>query len=113
MMVKLYANNWFELEARHDRCNSFYKKAYTSYVYNEDGEMMGIVLKSYDTIVCYIGVYGTVHKLWDGYSVTTMRHINEFIAQHGNTNEGGKKYWESLPTYKEYLVLENLGFRLS
>lgn len=61
-----------ELEC-HGR-KSFYKKA----MYEEK---RGIVtLFSYGTKI--ISVKGDkVKKFWDGYSVTTQRHINEFLYQ--------------------------------
>lgn len=46
---------------------------------NENGEK---VLRSYYTDVVAIK-NGVVRKLWDGYSVTTMKHINLFLAQNG------------------------------
>ena len=52
---------------------SYYGKA--KVIYNDDDSI--IRLKSYDTIVCAID-NGNFVKLWDGYSVTTMKHINDF-----------------------------------
>ena len=40
-------------------------------------------LCSYDTkILSYDNSRQTIIKHWDGYSATTMRHINEFLLQH-------------------------------
>lgn len=55
-----------------------------------------ICLRSYDTIVCYIGLDGRFVRTWGGYSATTMKHINDFIDFY-NINGGGKKWWLSLP----------------
>lgn len=55
----------------------------------------GRYLMSYTTIVCYISNDGDFYRLWDGYSATTMKHINDFILLCGHS-EGGKKYWDSL-----------------
>lgn len=53
-----------------------------------------IELMSYYTIVCRIR-NGKFEKLWDGYSATTMRHINAFLAFYG-IEGGGKAWWNSL-----------------
>ena len=62
---------------------SFYGKART--YRNKDC----IYLISYNTIVCYIDTrHYQIHRLWDGYSKTTLMHINEFgkqfIGKHFN-----------------------------
>lgn len=75
----------------HDRAKSFYGKAK---VIEKDGET---VLQSYDTEVCKINTNGEFVRLWSGYSVTTMRHINSFIGMFG-IEGGGKKWWDALPT---------------
>lgn len=54
-------------------------------------------LQSYSTIVC-VFYRGKIYRTWDGYSVTTMNHINRFCADMGIRN-GGKKWWMSLPVY--------------
>lgn len=65
-----------ELTPRYDHADSFYGKAHE--LYYDDGS---IELQSYSTIVALIKddkatVYG-----W--YSITTGRHIKEFLKQHG------------------------------
>jgi len=65
----------YELSAQYDSRKSFYGKAQ---VIEEDGK---IWLQSYDTRVACIEnnepyINGT-------YSVTTLRHIKEFLLQHG------------------------------
>ena len=67
----------YELIPIYDRQRSFYRKAL---VINELGVTF---LKSYDTTVCAINENGTFIRLWNGYSATTMRHINEFRLQNG------------------------------
>lgn len=68
-----------ELTPVYDRCKSFYKKAYV-----EDGGYEKR-LYSYDTHVATIdledGCY-VLHK-YAAYSVTTRRHVNEFLKQWG------------------------------
>jgi len=76
---------------------SFYGKA--KLAISDTGE---IFLKSYDTIILSLTPTNdgfTVNRIWGGYSVTTMRHINDFLALHG-INQGGKKWWDSLPVTK-------------
>lgn len=74
----------------YDRCKSFYNKAEVleQFGYNH--------LKSYETIVCILSEDGYFIKLWDDYSVTTMRHINSFLEHFGYSKYGGKKWWDSL-----------------
>lgn len=51
-----------------------------------------IYLQSYDTLILSVDTFtGEVKKLWDGYTVTTLKHINTFLAGFGlNFN---KKTW--------------------
>lgn len=53
-------------------------------------------LKSYDTAVAYIDSEGRFHRLWGGYSTTTMRHVNAFLNAFG-IDGGGKSWWDALP----------------
>ena len=62
----------------------------------------GRYLQSYDTLVCFISYGGTFQKLWDNYSVTTMRHINSFMDFIGWNEYGGKKWWTSLEVNVDY-----------
>ena len=66
-----------ELTPVYDRCKSFYKKAYVE----EDGNE--VRLYSYDSHVATIkeGSY-ILHSL-AACSMTTRRHVNEFLAQNG------------------------------
>lgn len=70
---------------------SFYKKAYVL-----EDEKGNLFLQSYDTIVCGI-INGTFKKFWDGYSKTTLTHVNDFRNAH-NLSTLYKKEWESLST---------------
>lgn len=56
---------------------SYYGKALVKEC--EDGT---VILQSYQTDVLKIE-NGNLIKLWDGYSVTTMNHINDFCRQNG------------------------------
>ena len=94
-MKKMYTKNWVELKPNIDGRKSFYKKAHYAYVYDDDG-LCGIVLKSYDTNVCFISSYGT------------MRHVHDFIYQFGGKISGGKKEWEQMPTYDDYMFIESV-----
>ena len=79
-----------ELACRDGR-KSFYGKAHV--IERNDG----VYLRSYDTIVCRI-VNGTFQRLWDGYSATTMRHVNSFLDEYGIPG-GGKAWWDHQELY--------------
>lgn len=79
--------NTYELPCL-DRCKSFYGKAKVKEM--EDGSK---VLQSYWTDVCMIDKDGNFVRLWDGYSVTTMRHVNSFLDRFG-IKGGGKAWWD-------------------
>lgn len=68
---------------------SFYGKARV--IEQDNGD---IELQSYDTIVARIR-NGNFERLWDGYSATTMNHINSFLDTFG-IDGGGKAWWISL-----------------
>ena len=54
------------------------------------------VVYSYDTPVAMLDGNGTLIRLWGGYSPTTLRHVNAFLAQNG-MNKLGRKAWEAMP----------------
>ena len=56
----------------------------------------GYILKSYETEVAAI-VGGSFFKLWAGYSVTTMKHINIF-AEYFGFHRLSKREWIAMPT---------------
>ena len=57
----------------------------------DDGEK--IFLQSYDTLILSVDTFtGEIVKMWDGYSVTTLKHINTFLAGFGL--QFNKKTWE-------------------
>lgn len=72
-----------ELKPFHTNQKSFYGKAKVTVSYNGDG--MCLVLESYDTqvLIAKIAKGGMpyVRRLWDGYSATTLRHVNELLMQ--------------------------------
>ena len=78
----------------YDRAKSFYGKS--KVIEKDNGEK---VLQSDNTEVCKIGSNGEFVRLWDGYSVTTMNHINDFL-RFFNIPGGGKKWWEALEVEK-------------
>ena len=78
----------FELKPINGR-KSFYGKAEA--IERDNGD---IELRSYNTIVARIR-NGKFERLWNGYSYTTMAHINSFIDTYG-INGGGKSWWSSL-----------------
>ena len=79
----------------YDRAKSFYGKA--KVIEKDNGEK---VLQSYNTEVCKIGSNGKFVRLWGGYSVTTMRHVNSFLSFFGISG-GGKSWWDSQPVETE------------
>lgn len=73
----------------YERAKSFYGKA--KVIEKDNGEK---VLQSYDTEVCKITANGEFVRLWWGYSVTTMRHVNSFLQFFGIAG-GGKAWWDA------------------
>ena len=80
--------NIYELTPTNNR-KSFYGKA--KVIEKENGD---IELRSYETIVARIR-NGKFERLWDGYSATTMNHINSFLDAFG-IDGGGKAWWIAL-----------------
>lgn len=72
------------------------KKGYYGKAVVIEDENGNLFLQSYSTIVCAIAVSGKVVKFWDGYSTTTMQHINDFLLQNG-FSAISKKEWENIP----------------
>ena len=64
---------------------SFYGKACVTVVKYDNGGAL-YMLRSYDTIVVAVDISPDgvpfVKKLWNGYSATTLRHVNELLMQH-------------------------------
>ena len=75
-----------------DSRKSFYGKA--ALYRDDDGT---VYLKSYETFVCSMTPDGKFHRLWGGYSATTMRHVNSFLAYCGLTG-GGAAWWRKQET---------------
>jgi hypothetical protein len=73
-----------------DGRKSFYGKAQ---IIRENG---CVYLRSYQTIVCKIDESDRFVRLWWGYSATTMRHVNAFLACYALPG-GGKAWWDNLP----------------
>lgn len=80
----------YDLPVMQGREKSFYGKA--KVIEEDNGEK---VLQSYKTRVCRITSSGEVVRMWSGYSVTTMRHINNFLILFNV--DGGKSWWDGLP----------------
>lgn len=53
-------------------------------------------LLSYDTIICRLSFGGEFRKLWDGWSATTAKHINDFMKFTKFGRGFNKKEWENL-----------------
>ena len=81
-----------ELKCKYDSHQSFNGRAYVGL--NENCKEF---LISYNTVVLgYDPFTGEFHRLWDGYSATTMRHIKEFCRQCG-FSEMSKGTWDRMP----------------
>ena len=78
----------YELQPNDSR-KSFYGKARV--IEKDNGEK---VLQSYCTEVCKVTNNGQFVRLWDGYSATTMRHVNSFLDLVGIAG-GGKAWWDA------------------
>ena len=72
---------------------SFYGKAKERVIDN------GYELKSYETIVCKL-VNRKLVRLWNGYSPTTMNHVNGFLVYHG-MEKIKKADWMAMEVKKE------------
>lgn len=66
----------------------------------------GSVLESYGTPVVAVDKSGKVHRLWDGYSATTMRHVNAFMADM-KILQGGKTWWDQLQVENDHVYVES------
>ena len=83
-----------------DSHKSFYGKA--KVIWDEEG----YTLYSYSTPVIRLNLNGKVVRLWHGYSATTMRHVNAFMAEYYTRNTrpgisvGGKAWWDKMPVFK-------------
>lgn len=63
-----------------------------------------VVLQSYYTDVIMIDIdNNAVYKLWNGYSVTTLKHINTLLNMF-KMPAYSKKEWENLKVDKAYYV---------
>lgn len=54
------------------------------------------ILKSYDTFVCMLDPKDKFIRLWNGYSVTTAKHVNSFLNLYGLQGMN-KKEWSACP----------------
>ena len=87
----------FELMPNNQK--SFYGKA----VVTEYSENL-VVLTFYKTEVARIEK-GVFVRMWGGYSATTMKHVNAFVAEYGVAG-GGKKWWDALPVDNSNIITE-------
>ena len=79
------------------KLNATYQKSYYGKAAIQDGENGEKLLRSYDTIVCaFDPKSGEFSRFWNGYSVTTQKHINDFRKLYG-LPALSKKEWEKIP----------------
>ena len=90
----------FDLPAVNANQKSFYGKAKII----KYAETDLIELKSYQTIVCDVldGVFFT--RRWGGYSATTLRHVNSFLAYIGEDIRLTKSQWLRLDAGEPYFI---------
>lgn len=62
------------------------------------------LLVSYDTIVAKINPDGSFHRTWEGWSVSTARHVRLFVAEYCPAMVGktGKAAWEAMKVEQVY-----------
>lgn len=107
----------YELIPTYDHAKSFYHKARVEQHATKSGFTI-VTLYSYDTPVLIAGYhhadYPIIYRTWDDYSVTTQRHIDEFLCQNCweynafNEPRTGKKAWSQV----EYLSKDDALKRL-
>lgn len=71
----------YELQPLHDSCKSFYGKAKVESWEDPETQTKEIKLISYSTHVAtiYVGTGNTIAEVYGDYSITTLRHIKEFL----------------------------------
>lgn len=101
----------FELQPLYDGRKSFYGKAFVERWGTENGTQL--VLKSYDTVVAKVtpitstGTYPAIYDMavnMDVLSVTTLRHVKEFLAQTDDVFRGIHLDWLRDKVYGEKTV---------
>lgn len=100
----------------YDRRKSFYGKCFAKEHIERTFEngacvavnLANVTLYSYNTPICTLYFCGNGNnylvRLWEGYSVTTMRHIDSFLKQYGFYKYGGKAWWDSIRTNEKILL---------
>lgn len=87
--VKTIMEGFREFELPATVQQSYYRKAIVIECRNGKA-----YLQSYDTIVALIEG-NKLYRLWSGYSVTTMKHINDFARFYG-LEPMNKSAWEKM-----------------
>ena len=84
--------NEYELMPQYDARKSFYRRARVRV--DDDGNRF---LISYETPVMWWDAKTQIlHRLWDGWSSTTGRHIKEFSRQMAGCAVVTKKEWDRM-----------------
>ena len=94
----------YELPATHQK--SFYGKAHV--IVSDDNKLY---LQSYDTIVARIDRNG-FHRLWNGWSATTAKHINAFLTRYAGMVQMwklSKAEWEALPVESTFNTVDDIN----
>ena len=80
-----------------DGRKSFYGKAAVMVERDSNHRATRYSLYSYRTLVAWYDVQsGEFVRVWNGYSQTTMRHVNAFLRLLGY-DCGGKAFWTAIP----------------
>lgn len=80
----------YELTSIYNNQKSFYGRALIEESKNGD-----VTLVSYGTNILTVKSNGKILPLWNGYSVTTQKHINEFMLQFTGV-KCNKKEWTAI-----------------
>lgn len=95
-----------ELKPEYDHAKSFYNKAFIRSHYNSDGVRIKIELISYKTIMAtYENGILTLNKNKYNYTVTTLRHVKEFIKQFNYLFISYSTLYQNNPCKKDILKL--------
>lgn len=81
------------------RQKSFYGKAHLRKY--SDGK---VELVSYNTVVCAVKDNAFFVKYWGGYSATSLRHINSFLALFDGDIKLSKSQWLRLDIDEDYYI---------
>lgn len=91
---------WINLPAYQQK--SFYGKAKVAF----DTDNNCYLLKSCNIVACAVRPFHATHgfaltRIWDGYSATTLRHVNGLLRCLGYWTILSRAEWESIPAHPQ------------